>query len=133
MFTRALKAAFIVWVLLWAWFTFRELFVKGKFECYRTLLSRSYEGKHSYVAGDRLYEFVMFCDQRLPKDASYDIKGLVRDKGLLDMNRAVYYLYPRIRRPDSAYILVYDEDMPAPDGYKLFDGLDSKRYILRRP
>ena len=82
------KIAFGVWVILWAWFLIRELFVKDNIDTYRALLQRSLEGKHSYVTGDRLNEFQTSCRNKMPEGSSYKIVGL--EEGSLDKRRAAY-------------------------------------------
>lgn len=106
------KIAFGVWVILWAWFLVRELFVKDNLDIYRALLQRSLEGKRSYVTGDRLYEFLMSCRNRMPEGSTYKIVGL--EEGSLDRRRAAYYLYPDLESNEPAYIL------------------DTEKYILKK-
>ncbi|MCX5686367.1 MAG: hypothetical protein NTW09_02745 [Candidatus Omnitrophica bacterium] len=106
------KIAFAVWVVLWAWFLVRELFVKDNIDTYRALLQRSLEGKRSYVTGDKLYEFLMFCKGKMPDHSSYKIVGL--EDGSIEKRRAVYYLYPHLESNEPAYIL------------------DTQKYILKK-
>ena len=106
------KIAFAVWVVLWAWFLVRELFVKDNIDTYRALLQRPLEGKRSYVTGDRLYEFLMSCKSEMPEGASYKIVGL--EDGSIEKRRAVYYLYPHLESNGAGYIL------------------DAQKYILKK-
>jgi hypothetical protein len=123
-----LKVIFLVWVVLWASFIMRELFKKGYFYDYEILVQRSLEGKRSYVTGDRLYEFLTFCNKNLPRGASYDIYGLKTVS--VDIRRAVYYLYPHLQNSDHPdFILIFEYPNP-PKGYKIFVKLDNDRYIL---
>ena len=106
------KIAFFVWAGLWAWFLVRELFVKDNIDTYKALLQRSLEGKRSYVTGDRLYEFLTFCRNKMPERSSYKIVGL--EEGSLDKRRAAYYLYPDLETSEPSYIL------------------DAQKYILKK-
>jgi hypothetical protein len=109
---KILTAILIAWVVIWISFTARELFAKGGLNDYRRLLSRSLEGKRSYVTGDRFYEFLVFCNEHLPNGASYELAGI--EEGSHDQRRAAYYLYPHMKKKDAEYLL------------------DAGRYILKR-
>ncbi len=98
-----LKILFIVWVTLWGWFFIRELFLKNNIRDYRALLFRSLEGKHAYVTGDKLYEFLTYCKRNMPAGATYKIAG--KEEGDLEYRRAVYYLYPNIRSDKPDFIV----------------------------
>jgi len=106
------KMAFAVWIVLWAWFLVRELFVKDNIDTYGALLQRSLEGKRSYVTGDRLYGFLMSCKREMPEGSNYKITGL--EDGSIEKRRAVYYLYPHLESSEPAYIL------------------DAQKYILKK-
>lgn len=127
-----LRLAFIAWIALWGFFTFREIFLKGSFRDYKVLLSRPLEGKRAYVTGDRLYEFITFCEKNLPQEATYDLK--ISTKGDIEIAgmRTVYYLYPRIKKEECAFLLVCDAGNIKEDGYEIFGRLDEARYILKK-
>jgi len=127
---RILKAAFLVWVVLWAWFAVRDFFLKGNVKSYEVLLSRTAEGKRSYVTGDRLYEFLTFCRSAIPENATYLSKGLEKDS--IDERRAVYYLYPMMESNDPDYIIVFDITYAPDRNYIIHKKLDDLRYILKR-
>ena len=127
---RILKITFLVWVALWVWFVVRDLFLKDNINSYRVLLTRSLEGKHSYVTGDRLYEFLTFSAGKIPAGASYDFVGFAPES--LENRRAVYYLYPLIEKEKPDYILVYDRPGFEEEGYALTAKMDESRYILKR-
>lgn len=107
-----LKAVFIAWAALWLGFFARELFVKKNINDYRILLTRTLEGKHAYVTGDKLYEFLIYCKSKMPEGSTYNIAGI--EEGDLESRRAVYYLYPHLRSTDPDFII------------------DFKRYALNR-
>lgn len=117
-------------MILWLSFIARELFWKGHFYDYMILLSRSLEGKRSYVTGDRFYEFLIFCNKNLPPVAEYEPLGLQEDS--LDKRRATYYLYPHLEKKDAEFLLVYDRPDIRKSGYELFAELDEARYILKK-
>lgn len=127
---KLLKIVFLVWTVLWVWFVLRELFVKDNINSYRLLFTRSLEGKHSYVMGDRLYEFLTFSAGKLPAGASYGFAGL--EPGSIEIIRAVYYLYPLVEKKDPEYILVYSQPGFEREGYVLSSKMDESRYILKR-
>lgn len=121
---------FIAWVVIWASFNIREIFVKNNINDYRILMSRTLEGKKSYILGDRLYEFLTFCNDKLPVGAGY--MWTKTDKEDLNRRRATYCLYPHIEREDADFILVYDNPGFTRSGYNMFAGMDGARYILVR-
>lgn len=118
-----------IWTALWIGFTARELFVKNNLRDYKELLSRSLEGKRSYVTGERLYEFLEFCREKLPEGAAFRLAGV--NKASIDRVRSIYYLYPHSERSDAEYILVYDYSGASGPGRSIFARLDDKRYILQ--
>lgn len=127
---KILKIAFLVWMILWIWFVIRDLFLKDNINSYRVLITRSLEGKHSYVTGDRLYEFLAFSTGSLPAGASYNFTGIEPDS--IENRRAVYYLYPLIQQENPDYILVYGRPGFEEEGYALAAKMDESRYILKR-
>ena len=120
----------VAWIALWAFFIAREIFLKGSINSYKALLSRSLEGKRSYLMGDRLYEFISFSMKELPENARYKLVGL--EEGSVNQRRASYYLYPRIEAEDAPFILVYDNPDGKFIGYETFGALDGSRYILKK-
>ncbi len=101
------KIIFLAWVVLWASFTIRGLVVKGALKEYRALLPMSLEEKHSYMAGKRLYDFVLSCKDTLPVGARYRLEGV--EEGSIEKVRAAYYLYPLIESDKPDYVLVFGE------------------------
>lgn len=97
---------------LWLAFFARELFVKKNIDDYRALLTKNLEGKHAYVTGDKLYEFLVYCKSKMSENSTYKIEGL--EEGDVESRRAVYYLYPHLRSADPDFII------------------DAKGYTLRR-
>ena len=124
------KILLIVWVIIWIFFTAREIFVKNNLRDYKILLSRSLEGKRSYIAGDKFYEFLTFCSDKLPPGSSY--MWVKTDKEDLDRRRATYYLYPHLETDNAEFILVYGEPDTQRAGSGGFAALDKSRYILKK-
>ena len=121
---------FAAWIVIWLNFFIRDL-TKGKYlKEYKILLSRDAAGKASYTYGDRLFEFLRFCNDSLPDNEAYDLVGV--EYPSLDFRRTVYYLYPHLKENKAAYILVFDKPGYVQDGYVLFKELDSSRFILKR-
>jgi len=124
------KSVLIIWVIIWAFLLIKEIFVKGDLRDYNALLHKSLEGKKAYVTGDRLYEFLTFCNNNLPEGAKYTFLGLKKDSH--DKRRATYYLYPHLETEDADFILVFNEQLPAKDAYEIFSRLDETRCILKK-
>ncbi|MFC1576802.1 hypothetical protein ACFL3N_00495 [Candidatus Omnitrophota bacterium] len=123
---------FIAWIILWVFFTARELFIKGAFRQYSDLFFMSPEEKRSYVTGDRFYQFLVFCNERLPPLASYAWEGI--EHGSIEQRRGAYYLYPHVEQADPEFLLVFDEKPSAMTlrAYRVFARLDGDRYVLAR-
>jgi hypothetical protein len=119
-----------VWVIIWVFFTMREIFIKANLRDYKVLLQRSLEGKKAYVTGDKFYQFLTFCNNKLPDGAGY--MWVRMDKEDLDRRRASYYLYPHLEREDAEFVLIYGEPNVVKNDYEIFNKLDETRYILKK-
>ena len=108
----------------------RDLIKGRQFKEYKALLSRDAAGKRSWAYGDKLYEFLKFCEKSLPPGASYDLTGI--EYLSIDYRRAIYYLYPHFKEDKAEYVLVFDKPGYKQDGYVLFKELDPSRFILKR-
>ena len=128
--SKSLKLLLILWIALWIFFMAKNLFIKGTLHDYNILLSRSTEGRRSYVTGDRFYEFLTFCNNNVPKGATYRLIGV--DDESIERRRAVYYLYPHLEKLNPDFILIYNGSNAALKGYDLFATLDNDRYIMRK-
>ena len=121
---------FAIWFIIWVNFFIRDL-TKGKYlKEYKILLSRDSIGKASYTYGDRLFEFLRFCNSALPDGASYDLVGT--EDLSLDYRHVIYYLYPHLNHTGAEYILVFDKPGYMQSGYVPFKELDTSRFILKR-
>jgi hypothetical protein len=98
-----LKILFVAWVILWAVFFARELFIKKNIRDYQALLSRTLEGKHAYVTGEKLYGFLSKCSNVMPVNSTYRFEGI--EEGALERRRAVYYLYPNNESSNPDFII----------------------------
>lgn len=88
---------------MWAGFFMRELFVKNNIRDYKALLSRTLEGKHAYIMGDKLYTFILNCKKTMPEHATYKMINI--EEGSIERRRAVYYLYPCRESDSPEYII----------------------------
>lgn len=120
----------IVWVVLWIVFTARELFYKGMYRDYAILLTRTLEGKRSYVTGDDLYGFIQFCRRHTPERSTFTFDGL--EGASLDMRRTTYYLYPRLESDRPDFVFVYRLPERPRDGYAIVARYEDKGYIQKR-
>lgn len=126
----ALKVIFAAWVTLWLIFAARDMFYKTNFRDYKALISRSLEGKRSYIIGDGLYKFIEFCRKETPEGSAYGLEGI--EKGEVDRVRVVYYLYPRIESADHDYIFVYNLPAFTREGFMPYKKLDDGSFILKK-
>ena len=126
---KILAVLFLVWVILWAIFVLRELFVKSNIKDYAALASRDLEGKRSYIIGDKLYEFLVFCKKNLPEDATYRFVGV--EDGSIEQRRAAYYLYPMLESAAPQYLIVFNKQYIAGKDGESFVALDGMRYVVK--
>jgi len=127
---KVLKIAFAVWIGLWLFFVARELVIKDNLRDYKALITRSLEDKHAYMTGEDLYRFLKFCKANLPGRATYRLTGL--EKGSVNKQRAVYYLYPLLESGDPDFILVYGSCSAKEDGYMMFAGSSGFGCIMKK-
>ncbi|MFA5085158.1 MAG: hypothetical protein WC482_02200 [Candidatus Omnitrophota bacterium] len=127
---KTLKLILAIWVILWISFLMREVFAKGGLRVYSALLNRSLDDKRSYVTGDNFYEFLVFCNDKLPEGAVYGWTKI--DKADHARRRSTYYLYPHLEEEGADFLLVFNEPFSAGPGYELFAKLDDARYILKK-
>jgi hypothetical protein len=125
-----LKILFLIWVIMWASFTVRELVGKGQLKEYKTLAKLSLEGKYAHITGKELYELIALANNTLPEGSSYKLIGL--EEGSIEKRRAAYYLYPAIEKEDAGYILIYNTPGFSAEGYDEFKKLDDSRSILKK-
>lgn len=129
-FVKILKVFFVIWGIIWVNFIARDLLRKGYLNDYQILIGRDEEGKRSYTYGDYVFEFLSFCESSLPSQAGYELIGI--EEGSLDSRRAIYYLYPHIKKGGADYLLVFNRPDFRKTGYILYKKLDNSRFILRR-
>jgi len=122
--------AFAIWIILWISFNVREIVYKGNLRDYNVLAHRSLDEKRAYVTGDKLYEFLVFCNNELPEEATY--RWIKTDKPDHARRRATYYLYPHLETEEADFLLVFDEPFSVRSGYEIYSKLDDTRYILKR-
>lgn len=119
----------IAWIALWINFIMRDLIKRGDLYDYKALIARDATGKKSYTYGDRLFKFLSFCKNILPKSANYDLVGI--EEFSLRERRAIYYLYPHIKKEKPSFLLVFDRPGFKRRGYVLYRELDNSTFILK--
>ena len=122
--------AIIAWIAIWVNFIARDLFVKGYFKEYATLALQKSQGKASFTYGKRLFDFLNFCKESLPQSADYDFVGIKEPS--IAGRRAIYYLYPHVKKRNARFLLVFEKPGFTKKGFKLFKKLDNSRFILKR-
>jgi len=120
----------VIWIAIWINFMARDLIKKGHLHDYKTLIARDAAGKKSYTYGDYFFDFLSFCENTLPESADYELLGI--EKFSLRERRAVYYLYPHIKKEKASFLLVFNEPGFKKKGYVLYKKLDDFRFILKR-
>ena len=102
-----MKTAIIlsIWLILFVNFTVRDLCKHGKFDEYKKLVCSNAEEKYAYTYGRPFYEFLKSAKGKVPVYESYEFSGIPDFS--LDSRRGVYYLYPRLKKQNADYILVY--------------------------
>jgi len=123
------RIVFIAWVFMWLLFFVRGL-VKTEIRDYKNLLGKTLEEKRAYVTGKELYEFIVFSEKVIPKNATFTVEAKYDNS--LDYFWFPYYLYPATRgiyRPD--YIICYKVNF-SKDGYSVAKSFTYDKYILKR-
>lgn len=123
------RIVFIVWVFMWLLFLVRGL-IKTEMKDYRNLLGKTLEEKRAYVTGREFYNFIIFCENIIPKDATYSVEAKYDQS--LDYFSFAYYLYPAMRDIDNPeYVACYKTKF-SKRGYSVTDSLTEDQYILKR-
>lgn len=125
-----IKIVIAIWIILWINFIIRDLFVRGTFYDYVSLIKRNENERRAYVYGDDFYQFLEFSKRELPSYATYDLIS-VEDLSL-KYRRAVYYLYPLLESRAAEYLLVYNKSEYSNLHYRLFARHDDTGVILRK-
>lgn len=134
------RILFYIWIILWLNFIARDLIKKRYFNDYRILLSCDEASKRSYIYGDDLFEFIDFCKDALPKSSNYNFISLEKpylesidlEEPSLEYRRAIYYLYPHIKKKKADFLLVFNKPGFRKKEYTLYKRLDNFSFILRR-
>lgn len=126
------KYIFIAWVAIWISVFFKNLLCKGYLKEYLELSARhTLDEKRSFVTGDRLYKFILFCKGSIPNGATFEYAG-IKDNSIED-RRVRYYLCPNLKSRKADYLLVYDAPFDSSSGeWVIYKRLDKKRFILKR-
>ena len=122
----------LLWVVLWLFFIVRED-KDGQYSTLGALYKSPNAEKTATIYGKDFYDFFVFCQKAMPKDASYEILGF--DKYSIDEVRARYLLWPAKAgtcRPD--FKIVYGRGRSVPAGYLEFKSYNKgkKGYLYVR-
>ena len=110
-----LKIIFAVWIVLWVFFLVRED-KDGQYRDLRYMYTHGYEDKSSYVMGDELYDFLVFCRKNMPEGATYELSGF--ENLSIGEVRARYFLWPFRRvEKDPDFIIVCGKKGAKVPGY----------------
>jgi len=123
-------AILALWVFLWINFTVRDLHRKKYFNDYKELIKRSAQEKRAYTYGEHFYEFLKFSESNIPRDSTYDFIGV--ENRSLAWRRGIYYLYPRIRKDNPDFLLIYNAPKKITANFMPYKKLDNNRLILKR-
>lgn len=100
-----IKIALGVWVVLWVVFTVRPLIKNSYLAQYATLYGRPLDERRAVVYGKDLCEFLEYAKIQIPEGATYAFEGF--EEGSVDIVRADYCLYPRLRSEKPQFILAH--------------------------
>jgi len=115
-------------LLLWAVFLFREN-KRGEYAELRYLYAHNDIEKRRFVMGASEYDYLAYCKETLPANATYRIIGL-EDIALV---RARYMLWPaRVDLDKPDFLLVFKSHYSIPQGYAEFKKFQGDGYILKR-
>ena len=111
-------AILFVWVAIWLFFLVRED-KEGQYSTLEVLYRSPSAERTEIIYGADFYEFLVFCRNAMPSDATYAILGF--DKYSIDEVRARYFLWPAKvddRHPD--FKIIYGSESRVPEGYREF-------------
>lgn len=120
-----------VWAAVWVFFLLWP-FLKNPSGLRVALefLRSDAEGRRALVYGEEFYEFLRFCQQKLPAGSTFHLVGI--DYAAVEKVRAFYVLYPCLVSENPDYLLVYKKPGYEHEGTHLFAALDSARFILKK-
>ena len=125
-----LRAIFAVWIVLWVLFLVREG-KDGQYSALKYLYTHSYGDKVRYVTGDKLYDFLVFCRQNIPKGSTYELAGFERFS--IGKVRARYFLWPLKGVGENAdFKILYGKKDVKTAGYKEYKRYGGTGRILAR-
>lgn len=123
------RIVFVMWVFMWLMFFVRGM-AKVEIKDYKNLLGKTLEERRAYVTGKEFYEFIIFSEKVIPKNATFTVEAKYDDS--MDYFRFPYYLYPAMRDIDNPeYIACYKVKFSR-GGYKAAASLSDNKYILKR-
>jgi hypothetical protein len=120
-----------IWVLIWLVFFVRG-FILTDYKVFKKCLTKSVEEKRRCMMKEVLYDFIVFCQGRIPKDSDFTF---VCDRQRLDpteISRVTYYLYPRRPKDPAPYIIVFGVEGYKKAGFEMMEKFGSASFILRK-
>lgn len=127
---QVIRALLGLWIVVWICFLITFHLYTDRVKNYSELISLSTEERIARIVGEQFYEFVQFCQENLPAEASYKILGA--EPKSLEIFRFQYYLYPHLALKDPQFILVYNIHHQSEPGYSLYKTLNDENYILKK-
>jgi hypothetical protein len=107
-FNRAVKKIFILVIAVWAALEASSLYTDWlNLQSDLPLVGRSLEQKRALVNTGDFYDFIRFCEDKLPAGAAYDM----RIPPIYNDVKAIYYLYPHANLKEADYLIVYDQEV----------------------
>jgi hypothetical protein len=127
-----LRLCLAIWLCLWPVFFFVPN-KKGEYKDFLALVGKDLEGKRAYLLGQDYYDYIRFCRDKVPPEATYRFSGM--PLYAVQEVRAIYYLWPlKAVEKDNEYYFVYG-DFELPDtsvGWEKVAQYSDKAYILKR-
>jgi len=115
------------WIVLWVVFTAR--FIKQDLKLYEQVKNMTLDEKHSYILGEDVYSFLLFCKNKIPERANFMLEA---DLNVYKTSRFIYYMYPMHLAENADFIVVYKRDRFKNRSYTRFAVYDDSSYIMRR-
>ena len=120
----------IVWVVLWMFFLVRED-KDGQYRMLKYFDTHSPEERVSFLVGDDLYDFLVFCRKNISPGATYELLGF--EEFSIKEVRARYLLWPlKSVAEDPDFMIVYGEPARKVPGYKEYRTYGNTGLILAR-
>lgn len=125
------KIISIIWVFIWLLFFIRG-FLLVDYKIFKNSLVKDIEGKRRYLMKEGLYDFIVFCQKRIPEKDDYTFVYNPKALDPVERSRAAYYLYPRKMREGAPYIMVFGVSGYGKRGFEFLDKFNETSFILHK-